>query len=32
MEINELDEKLIPKYLVTENNFLESEIAKVREN
>lgn len=30
MEINELDEKLIPKYLVTENNFLESEIAKVR--
>ena len=30
MEINELDEKLIPGYLVTENNFLESEIAKVR--
>ena len=30
MEINELDEKLIPEYLVTENNFLESEIAKVR--
>lgn len=30
MEINKLDEKLIPKYLVTENNFLESEIAKVR--
>lgn len=30
MEINELDENLIPKYLVTENNFLESEIAKVR--
>lgn len=30
MEINKLDEKLIPEYLVTENNFLESEIAKVR--
>ena len=28
MEINELDEKLIPDYLVDENNFLESEIIR----
>lgn len=30
MEINELDEKLIPDYLVDENNFLESEIVRAK--
>lgn len=28
MEINELDEKYIPDYLIDENNFLESEIIR----
>lgn len=30
MEINELDEKLIPDYLIDENNFLESEIIRAK--
>jgi hypothetical protein len=30
MEINELDEKLIPDYLIDENNFLEDEIIRTK--
>lgn len=31
MEINELDEKLVPDYLLDENSYLESEILKAKE-
>lgn len=30
MELNELDEKLIPDYLIDENNFLEDEIIRTK--
>lgn len=30
MEINELDEKLIPDYLIDERNFLEDEISRTK--